>query len=303
MKCLCFIIISLFLFSSCSTVSKKEKVDVASSVKDSDWVDEADFKELIETKYSQGQDYFNEGNIKSSALALETLDRLGEPKIEISKDKGLDVVLSSCYQGDLTEGLGLLDELYRKYKSNPSYWNTLGTCYLLHGNDKLALLFYNKAKNLDKKYTPAINNLGVIYLKKGKDQKALETFKQATRIKGSSKTPHFNYSFLQLRYGLHKEACDQFNSFYRTSPEDIDVLNALGTCELLENNLSKSLGFFKKIDSDYYSRADISLNYAIALKLSGRKDDAVDILEEIEEKILNKHREYFQIVKSFLEGN
>ncbi|MFZ8932553.1 MAG: tetratricopeptide repeat protein [Bacteriovoracaceae bacterium] len=293
----------IFLFASCSTVSKKEKVDVVSSLKDNDWVEDAEFKELAQTKYVLGQDYFDGGDIKSSALALETLDRLGEPKVSVSKDKELDAALSNCYQGNLSEALTLLDELYKKYKTNPSYWNTLGSCYLLHNEEKKALLFYNKAKNIDRNYVPAINNLGVIYLKRGKDQKALETFKQATRIKGSSKTPHFNYSFLQLRYGLHKEACSRFKSFYQSSPNDIDILNALGTCELLDNNLSQSISFFEKIDSDFYSRADISLNYAIALKLSGKKDDAIDIFEEIEEEILNKHREYFQVVRNFLERN
>ncbi len=302
MRVVSLILILLFV-SSCASSSKKKSLSVGTSLKDADWIEEADFKELKELGYNEKDDYFVVEDTRSSVLAKETLDRLGKPKLDISSSKGLDEALSLCYRGDLDEALRTLDKLYKTYKSNPSFWNVYGSCYLLHGNDKMALLFYNKAKNLDKNYIPALNNLGIIYLKQGQDQKALETFKEALRRKGTSNTPLFNYSFLQLRYGLHQQACPNFQKFYLQSPKDIDVLNALGTCELLSNNSSKAIEFYKSIDGDYLERPDIGLNYAVALKVLGKRDEAMDAFEDIDENLIKKDREYYLTVKEFIQRN
>lgn len=290
--------IFILVLSSCSTTTKKVKSFEES--KDMDWIEKADFSTVNPVKYNDKEDYFKELELGPNVLAKESLARVDKGELDDFKNKDLNHALSYCYRGEFEDAFKLFDSLYKKHKEDPSYWNQLGTCYLLQDKDKMAILYYNRAKNLNKSYVPAINNLGVLYLKQGKEQKALETFKMAMNTKGAGLTPQFNYSFLNLRFGLYEKACPNFEGFLRRSPKDVDVLNALGTCELLKNNISKAISFYERIDSDFYKRADISLNYALALKVSGNSSKAKDIFEEIDKKSLSSERQYYLTVKKYL---
>lgn len=210
--------------------------------------------------------------------------------------------LSLCYRGKFRQGLDLLDGGYPLSKKNPRHWNQVGNCYLLQGKLQLALLFYNKARDLNPRYVPAINNLGVIYRRQGRDQEALLSFKKARKLNPRALTPLFNLAQLYLQYGRTKKARALYFSLYKRNGQDKDVLNGLATCYLLQGQVDKALSFFEALPEDSFEHPTISLNYSAALALKGRKKEAKSMLLKIDGLSSLELREYKEDVLRFSGG-
>lgn len=296
----CFIIT---LLASCGTSSKKMKVITAEDSKEFSWIENADFNEKSPITYNVKRDNYNEVDIDHNSLSKETLARLPEAKLEDVRDGKKDILAkgtSACYMGEYDRAMGIFDSLYSKYKNHPGYWNQLGSCYYLKGETKKALLYYNKSRGLKKNYAPPINNLGVIYAKDGKYQKALAAFELAVKSNHYSLTPLFNRATINLKFGFLKSACQTFFRIHQKNRDDIDVLNALGTCRLLEGKYKDANKYFSSIDDDYLVRPDISLNYSLSLKLSGDVEKARDVFNDIEKDESKGTSDYYQKVRNYL---
>ncbi len=202
-KMLILIFIAVVI-SGCGTTEKKGvKLDG-----DFDEIENKDFKAIPEIEYIEHEDLFVDEVSQTDALSKESLARLPEPKLQRAGkvDNPISKGISLCYQRRFTEAFKLLDAAYFKYKGHPSYWNQVGTCYFLQGWNRKAFLFYNKARDLNQKYAPAINNLGVIYQREGNEQKAMAAFDKASEINSFSMTPMFNKAQIFLKYGFIEKA-------------------------------------------------------------------------------------------------
>lgn len=248
---------------------------------------DSDFNVPTPVKYDSKNDYISKGSSKLfSHLDDESLFRYSKDEREELENKGsgLDKFMSRCYLSSFKEAFEMADTLYLQYKENPIYWNTMGICYFLQGNQRKAQLFFNKALGKDKDYAPAMNNLGVLYRKNGEDQKALEAFKTARQYNKFSKTPKFNIAQLYLEYGLASKALQEFYRMKKLDPNDVDVTVALATALLMQGKYALAVNEYQSIDSDFYERDDIGINYAYALYLIGKKDKAEDIIDDVKLK-------------------
>ena len=90
-------------------------------------------------------------------------------------------MMSSCYAKNFEQAFKVAESVYDSHQNLPTYWNQVATCYLLQGNERKALLFYNKALEVTPQYVPALNNIGVMYEKNGQDQKALVALQRALK--------------------------------------------------------------------------------------------------------------------------
>ncbi len=271
------IIIGLLLFGCSSSTTKV-------SSEDQSWLDEQlkgvsndDFKPAKRVRYNDNLDYHNIGDLVEDALSDESLQKIShgnlDPKDPISK------IVLLCYQGKFQESAELSSKYYDKYKSNPSYWNQVGTCYYLQRNLKKAKIFYRRASTLDKKFIPSINNLGVVYLLESKDRKAQAAFEQALIVNKSSKTPKYNLANLYIRYGLVAKARQYLLSLNRSvSIRDKDIYLSLAYTELFENDSSGALEYLSKIDSEVLKTKKGALALYYAFKLS--KSDKIKSLDE-----------------------
>jgi Flp pilus assembly protein TadD len=280
----------IFLLSACAStpnnVYRKSAADENVKLEDNyNWVDQLDFDKKVETKYQAEKDEFNISSEESAhALVKESLSNLSPVRLDETLTKADDVLTKmniKCYQNKFDEALKIADDIYGQYKNNTSYWNQLGTCYYLKSDYAKAILFYNKSRDLDTKFAPPVNNLGVVYSKLGKFQKALAAFKKAADMSSFSVTPTFNLAQLYLRFGTVGKALPIFQGLQTKSPKDVEVNSALASANLLKGDSSAALTIYNSMDKETLTKPNVGLNYAVALKLSNKKDEAIAALGNI----------------------
>ncbi len=269
---------------------------------ETDHIANDDFKLPEKVSYKPTNDYYKLGLMNDDALANETAARLGEASRNAlsSSNDLLAKAVGLCYIGKYDQAKKIFDSIYRSYFQNPSYWNQLGTCYYQQKKYSTANLYYLKALDYRKRYVPAINNIGVVYFAQGDEQKALAAFRKAIKTGKSARTPRFNLSQIYLKYGMASKAQYHLLQLHTMKPSDADVAAAVATSYLMQGSLNKSLQYYSKIESKYFKRASIALNYAVLMKLLGRSKKAKEIVNKIDKRTLLGIARYYKIVTEFI---
>ena len=285
------IIILIFLVSCGGAPTKKKKSKTYAKPK-------------VSKKYTKGLDRFGFGADKKDVLIQESLARVPSKIIRsvAGEDDPISQIIGNCYKKDFNEAFEIADKYYESYKKNPSYWNQIGTCYLLKNEQKKALIYYNTARSFNSRFVPAINNIGVIYKQRGEDELALQKFKKAMRLNYSANTPRFNQANIYLKYGLHQKACPLLKGLNKEIPGDPDVINGQAMCHLLKGQYNSAVIKFKTLDRDYFEMPYIGINYALALALTGKKSEAQDAISNVETGKLGDLKKYHQMVKNYISG-
>ena len=189
-------------------------------------VDNEDFRRIKPVPYRPNQDNFSGLDVTTDSLARESIARLPEGKLYDLKDSEdlINQILSACYRHDFGKANQMMQDVYRSYHKHPTYYNAVGTCWLLQGKPKKAMLFYNKAREIDPKFAPAYNNMGVIHQKEGKDQSAILAYEEAVKYSSFSRTPNFNLAQIYLHYGMADKALNLARGIYADNPKDSDVI-------------------------------------------------------------------------------
>ncbi len=270
MKLIISILITSF-FISCGSSQKK-------TLTDDEWLEQElgslkneDFLPEKEVQYKRGKDFHSIDDLVNDALADESLAKIDLEKIE-KIDNELTRLVSYCYVGKFDEAKKFGDQIYGKYRRNPSYWNQIGSCFYFQRNIKKAKLFYRRAYNLNNRFVPAINNLGVIYILEGKDRKAQAAFEQALVIDKNANTPKYNLTNLYIRYGLFSKANSFINNLLtRGNKYDKDILLSQAYLYLYQNQPQQALNSLSKIEKKYLSRKRFALVLYFAYKKANDK--------------------------------
>ena len=299
------LLLLIFFFHSCSstTPSGAQKIDLDDE--DLAWLENSDFIPAAEVPYRAERDFFTGPVANHDALSKESLARVDERSLGSLQKSDADPVakaLAFCYAGNYTQANSIIDESFDEYKSHPSYWNAIGTCYFLQGQISKSLLYYNKSRSIDENYAPAINNIGVIYQRQGFSQRALKSFEQASEKNNFSSTPAFNLAQLYLQNGFASKAREILMGLHSANDDDVDVLNGLAMSFLLEGDSRRAVSFFGRIPRSEHRQAHIGLNFAIALKIVGRDKDAETIFKQVSRDNLGALRDYYFDVEKFIRG-
>lgn len=275
---------------SCSTTSKR----------DTDNISEKDFKKVKEILYKAEDDRLLVSKDRTYPLLREeSFSRDGRIS-SIKESSSLDELTVLCYKKKFKEAFDLVKENSSRYKRNPIFWNQVGACFMLKGERRKAILFFNKALEFKASYAPAYNNLGALYKREGADQKSLVAFTRSKKSSRYAKTPLLNLGHLYLEYGLREQALSIFKGLYNLSSIDIDVLNGLAISYLMKNNIKESLFYYRKMDEDLFEKPHFGINYSVALYRSGSKKKARKVLKNINKKNLKAWKEYYRdLMKSF----
>lgn len=298
MKHLILLVALVGILISCASTEEKKSGDIFSQIEN------ADFMPKKTVEYVPNKDVFTGDVSDNDSISTESVNRLPAPKLEKLEetDDPISTGISLCYRGKFDHAFKVFDEAYEKYKNHPGYWNQIGTCYLIQNDFRKSLLYYNKALGIDDKYTPAINNFGVLYLRQGKEQLAMEAFKKASEVNSFSLTPMFNLAHLYLKYGAMDKAYRILIVLHNKNKNDVDVLSALASYNLMVGNPKNAVAFYNNIDNDHMKRPDIAINYAYALKQVGKDSEAKEILQGIPSKNLQGYETYYGRIKNYV-GN
>lgn len=304
-KTIIFLLLSS-LISCSSTDSKRSFASEKEELKLDDnynWVESLDFDKKVETKYKADKDEFDVKKVdKDTVLIKESISTLSSPVIEENLKESEDPlvrIVGKCYQGKFEEANVLIDQIYSQFKNNTSYWNQVATCYYLKGDYSKAILFYNKSRDLDPKFVPPLNNLGVVYQKQGRFQKALSAYKKANDMNAFSITPAFNLARLYLQFGIIAKAEPIIVGLNKKNDNDPSLINSLAHVYLLKNDYEKAVVTFKSLPKEFLSKPEVAINYALALKMLDKNEDAKSALTGISVPA-GELRTYYQKVESFI---
>lgn len=205
----------------------------------------------------------------------------------------ISLALVACHQQKMMKGQGLLEEKMHQSKSNPFYWNALGTCYSLSKDYTKAIFYYElgmeatRASNKDfndsqKKLAEAVisNNLGLIHLTFKRYNEAFDAFKKSNSIVPNYFTPDFNMAQLYIEFNDNAKAMDILKKLEAKNGEDIDLLYSLALIHFKQNDMDNSFKYITRIQKDYLNRADIVGLYAYNLMRKNRLVEAKEILEK-----------------------
>lgn len=229
-------------------------------------------------------------------LAEESFMRYNSNRLAKMDSPNRDFIslsLIACHQDKMTKGEGLLEEKMQQNKTNPFYWNALGTCYSLSKDYTKAIFYYElgmeatRSGNKDfndnqRKLAEAVisNNIGLIHLTFKRYNEAYDAFKKANTIVPSYFTPDFNMAQLYIEFNENAKALDLLKKLEAKNNEDIDLLYSLALIHFRMNDMDKSYQYITKIQHDYLNRADIVGLYAYNLMRKNRLMEAKSILEK-----------------------
>lgn len=286
-----------FILVACSSTPNKEKS------KPVDEISSSDFKKDKPLQPKEVSDFYSVGpKSLSPALEDETLDRYTAEEIAQLADMNDPLLELSvrCSKRDFEKAFGLASRIFNKYQKIAAYWNQVANCHLNQGSHRKALLFYNKALEVSPGYVPALNNIGVLYSRQGQDQKALVAFERANAQSKFAKTPRYNLAKTYLTYGMAEPALPIFQGLLSTSPADVDLNYAVGSCYFLMSDYQRALSYYQKIPSGLWENAEYGLNISLALKKVGRSDDAKKVFGSVDKPKSHELKQYYSSIAAQL---
>lgn len=291
-----FTILSLIFLAACSSAPEKAKKPVPV-------VSNEAFKKVKPLTTGEVSEFY-QGNAPSMTPALqdETLDRYSKEELaalNVAADPLMEMSVL-CSRRDFAGAFQIAAKNFNLYQKVAPYWNQVANCHLNQGSYRKALLFYNKAIEVKPNFVPALNNIGVMYARQDQDQKALVAFERANRQSKFSKTPRYNMAKLYLTYGLAESALPVFQSLLSESPQDVDLLNAVGSSYFLMSDYTQALSYYKQIPEAQWSRAEIGLNMAFTLNKLGKSEEAADVFAKVDKPKQAGLKRYYSTIESQL---
>ncbi len=290
-------ILPLIFLVACSTTKESSKKESKPSI-----TNESFKKEKALTR-AQLPDYYP-GSMAglNPALQDETLDRFSVEELKSVNTSGdpLIEIAIRCARRDFDGAFAVANNNFDKYQKIPTYWNQLANCHLNNASPRKALLFYNKALEVQKNYVPALNNIGVLYAREGQDQKAQVAFERANKQNKFAKTPRYNLGKLYLKYGLVDLALPIFQSLLKETPGDVDLLNSVATAHFLQSDYRQAWNYYQNIPQNQWRAAEIGLNLTLTLKKLNNEDSAQKVFKDIAKPGTRELQEYYAVVRTQL---
>ena len=236
----------------------------------------------------------------SKKIETNDVDLLNEESLMRYNGARIDVLIGSsgdfiakaqfaCHQNKFTKGFTILETEMHKNKTNPFYWNALGTCYSLYKELPKAMFYYDLGmeavallKDKNKIFAEAIlaNNIGLIHLNFKRYTQAFESFKKASTLLPDFFTPQFNIAQLYIEFNDNDKALEILKKLELKNPNDIDLLYSLSLIYFRKNDLERSYAAINRIKPNYLNRPDIVGLYAYNLMKKNRLSEAHDIIEK-----------------------
>lgn len=140
----------------------------------------------------------------------------------------------------------------------------------------------------------------MVYQRQGKFQKALAAFKLAADLNTFAVTPTYNLAQLYLRFGTVGKALPIFQGLQKRSPKDVEVGSALASANLIKGDYQSAVDIYARFDKATLANPSVGLNYAVALKLLNRPQDAQTVLSNVSGSTTGAIAEYAQRVDKFV---
>lgn len=240
--------------------------------------------------------------LKDESYSRFTLERLES----ISTEKISQSQLQLCHQGKVDSALDNLKNHLADQKDSAEYWNAIGVCYLLNNDTQKSYFYFNIAltKSKNKKVESQItNNIAITLYKMQHFAQAYTLLEKAIKLDKSAVTPLYNKALINLKFGQTKEAINIFASLHQKNPKDQTIISTLASAYVLNNNINKSVKYFRLLTIDQTKNPFIAFYYSYALSKSGESNKALEIFNSRERSGDFEFKLVAKKMKKFLESN
>jgi len=171
-------------------------------------------------------------------------------------------------------------ELVSENSTKPMFYFNLARSYFGLNDFENALVYYQKAVQLEKDYYEALINIGIIYAKQEKYKSAIEYYNRAIKVKSDSPTVYYNLAVLYRKNRENEQALEAYKkalSIKENYPEiyynKAIIFTEQGKLDEAEKSYLLAIKFDKKYTSAYNN---ISYVYVREKKI----DEAIVLLKE-----------------------
>lgn len=137
-------------------------------------------------------------------------------------------------------------DILRKRPVNLQAYNDLGLTLIHEGKFDEALIYLNKAIEINPRYIVPYNNIGLAYLNKGDTPRAIEFFTKAIRYKPDYAEAYNNLGLAYARRGDDRTAQRHYERAISVDPHYVEAYNNLGIIYLNERRLDAAQDLFDK---------------------------------------------------------
>jgi tetratricopeptide (TPR) repeat protein len=204
-------------------------------------------------------------------------------------------LLSEIYykQGQRELAIGELKDATRLKPENPRYHRILGYLYKekVHSEQNCydeeaienGIREYKEVIRLTPQDAEAHSSIGWLYIHKGLYDLALFEAKEALRLNKSAKN-HYWLGHAHLYKGNYEEARKEFEEALKLKPDYAEAYLYLASTYFFQNRFEDSIPVFKKyfelIDPSKVSNTYAILHYYLALKFTGKQNEAEMLLQD-----------------------
>lgn len=197
----------------------------------------------IETLLKQGQELQFSGQL---LLAIRCYEQLLSLAPEHSETLGL-LGLAHAQLGDMKKAVIYLQRAVELQSNDACLHNNLANAYKALQQFDKAIEHYHQALQLDPQYAQAHNNVATIYALRDDYQQALHHYRLAVHAKPDFAAAHYNLGLLLLKHNQLAAAKKQFTNVLSLHPNHIDAQFYLGILQLEDNELDKAEQSFHDI--------------------------------------------------------
>lgn len=165
-------------------------------------------------------------------------------------------------------------ELTRIDNRNVKHLTDLGDCYLIIRQADSALLFYNRALELDTANDAVYNKRGTVFLSKNDIKAAFDNFRHSLKLNGNNYEALNNIGLVNEKLGKYDEAIKSYSQALKINKRDSKVFFNRAVSYMYLNKFKNALlDFNSAIDLDS-ANSNYLLNRGMSHYLLSKKDSA-----------------------------
>ncbi|MEI7525349.1 MAG: tetratricopeptide repeat protein [Mariniphaga sp.] len=137
------------------------------------------------------------------------------------------------------------DALLKSFPSDKRVQANAGWYYYSFGDYPKAVIYFNKAAELDNKYAPAFNTLGICQSFLNNYTEAEKAFQTYIKLAPGNADPYDSYAFLLLKMGKDEEAIVQYKKALEKNPAFSSSLAGLGNVYIFKGDFESARKYYK----------------------------------------------------------
>lgn len=183
-------------------------------------------------------------------------------------------------QNKLDEVLELMKEAARLLPKNALIAYDLGVTHAKKGENREAIVSFEKALQLDSNFPEALNNLGVALVDEGELDRAIDSYEKALSMRPEYPAVLYNLGDALYEKGRYSEAIDKYEKALKLQPNDSDILFNLGVALFYNGQYAEAIKRYEEVLQITPGDPEVLHHLGMSLFKYGKKSEAIDVVRQ-----------------------